>query len=116
MADPPVSVSEVDGKRLAIVLLDSETDEQTLLVGFAHRAGETLVVDRGSSERGFAIPVTALPRLRRVDQSNQELSELLERAEFLLYLSVDPMPEGADPADYEQTGVNLNEGRTSGDN
>jgi hypothetical protein len=92
VAEPAVSVTDVEGQRLAVILVDTENDEQTLLVGEAQRSGDELALLWHPERRAFPIPAEALSRLRRVDQANQEVLDILEGAAFL-----------------EPTGVNLDE-------
>jgi hypothetical protein len=101
-----VTGDELDGHRLALWLVDGDSD--WLVWGTARREGDHLVLDR-NTEVPFPILPEWLERIEAVAEGELR-RDVLEGADYLLKLWVGPLPDGTDTADFLPTGLRLVDG------
>jgi hypothetical protein len=97
--------SDLDGRTLAVLLLDGEGDDHHVVWGEVRLEHDAVVLQDAVG----AHTMTLLDDwLARIEPSPPELRErLLEGAEFWLRLSVGPLPSDADSGEFMFTGLRL---------
>jgi hypothetical protein len=93
------------GKRLALILWDKDRngeDEVWVHAGTVQTSGSGLVPDRGEHAPQVKLLSEWLPRIKPV---SDEIRSTLLGAELCLSLTVGPIPEGADPSQFEDIGL-----------
>jgi hypothetical protein len=101
-SEGPPPVAELDGARFAIVLVDIDRDDHSLLIGTARRDGDGLVLDWSPERRPFPIPTDTLHRVKPVTSDDAEFLDLVDGADYLMYLGVGPLPDDVDPGTLER--------------
>ena len=96
---------DIVGKRLALILWDKDRsgeDEVWVHAGTVQASGSGLVLDRGEHAPQVKLLSEWLPRIKPV---NDETRTTLLGAELCLSLRVGPIPEGANPSQFEDIGI-----------
>ena len=96
---------DIIGKRLALITWGWDgngEDEVWVHAGTVQASGSGLVLDRGKDGPQVKLLSQWLPRIEPV---SDELRTTLLGAELCLSLTIGPIPEGADPSEYEDIGL-----------
>ncbi len=106
-------LSIIDGKSLAVVLYAQEIHGKkeggAVFFGIARVEGEHLHLERGEKGPTFHIPDDALGRLKKVEG---DIKDILEGAEYWVWLSVEDLPAGEDVTKYISTGLKWPTGKS----
>jgi hypothetical protein len=100
-----VKPEDIDGKMLAVILIsenDKGEDEFAWFGGKATFNNGALRVDRGTAGPSFTVPDSAYDRIQKC---TEEMKTNFEGCEYLVSLLVGPLPEDADPGDFEPIGL-----------
>jgi hypothetical protein len=95
------------GKRLSLIIWGKDRngeDEVWVHAGTVQASDSGLVLDRGDDAPRVKLLPEWLPRIKPV---SDELRPELLGAELCLSLTVEPIPEGADPSEFEDIGLHL---------
>jgi hypothetical protein len=97
---------DILGKSLALITWGKDRngeDEVWVHAGTVQASGSGLVLDRGKDAPQVKLLSQWLPRIEPV---SDELRTTLLGAELCLSLTIGPIPEGADPSEFEDIGLN----------
>jgi hypothetical protein len=96
---------DIVGKRLALIIWGKDRngeDEVWVHAGTVQASGSGLVLDRGNDAKRIRLLPEWLPRIKPV---SDELRADLLGAEICLSLTVNPIPQGMDPSEFENIGL-----------
>jgi len=96
---------DILGRRLALVIWGKDPngeDEVWVHTGNVQASGPGFILDRGEDAPQVKLLSEWLPRIKPV---SDDLRTTLLGAEFCLSLTIGPIPEGADPSEFEDIGL-----------
>jgi hypothetical protein len=96
-----MDMASISGKRLALWLTD-DCDESAVFTGEVRWDGTMLTLDRGS-EPAFEVRPEWYCRIKAV--SDDDVSRILLNSDYYLRLWVGKLPDAANDAEYEKTGL-----------
>jgi hypothetical protein len=96
-----MNIAELDGRQLALWLTDSR-DESAVFSGTIQWNGSALLLKR-DPKPAFEIRSEWYERIQAI--TNDEVRKTLLGADYFLRLNIGDVPKGANPEEYEQTGL-----------
>jgi hypothetical protein len=100
-----IQPSEIDGKRLALLVVGEDSkgeSESAVFAGIAQFDGTTLVLDRGESHLPFVVPDY---KLNEIQNTPKSVRKILLGCNYYIRFGIGPIPEGDDISEYEKTGL-----------
>jgi hypothetical protein len=96
-----IEPSELDGKRIALVLTDT-ADESVAFTGVGKWDGSVLVMLRRTPDPSVEIREEWYPKIRATPDGSKDV---LLGADFFIMLTVGTLPPGSDETQFQKTGL-----------